>query len=220
MKGNIYPIILKYSEPGWTAKTVECLRECGFKKWGEADRDGVGSMAKAFNRAIGTAAWRYQYIWFITNVTFTPETKIMLLSAFDDDTAAVHPAMRNSDHPHIRGPIKAVEVPFVEWTAPMIRTSALQQIGLLNEDMPYVHFDLEWSYRARVKGWKLKTQGQAEVKHEYLYRNQPEEISQIRARLRALSLVDSALAMSEAMQFEFENLRQAEQTAKEILKEL
>lgn len=48
---EILAIVLKYEEPGWTEQTIECCRAAGITKIVIADRDGVGNMSKALNRA-------------------------------------------------------------------------------------------------------------------------------------------------------------------------
>lgn len=186
-------IQLEYLETGWTARTFDCCRADGLEVVAVARREGVGSMSAAFNRAARDVIAKAkanqkgapEFIWFVTNITFNPGTAQALVDAFDETTAAVHPQFA-SDHPHIAAPKGIQEVPFVEWTAPMIRLSALEKIGLLDEDMPYVGMDLDWSYRAKESGWKLRATHRAVVQHTYLRFNAPEEISKIRERLRSL----------------------------------
>lgn len=186
---KVEAIQLAYLETGWTARTFDCLQADNVRCLYRADREGVGSMSAAFNREAGKVIRSKkapEFIWFVTNVTFEPGTAKALLDAFDEDTAAVHPRMAGSDHPHIASPAGVQDVPFVEWTAPMIRVEALREISLLDEDMPYVGMDLDWSYRARELGWKLRATSQAEIQHTYLRHNAPEIISYLREQLRAL----------------------------------
>ena len=84
---KIYPIVLLYEEAGWKKATEDCLSAAGFRQWDYADRDGVGSMSKAFNRAFyDISPRREKYIWFVTNVTFPPEMPAVLLElAFMDN---------------------------------------------------------------------------------------------------------------------------------------
>ena len=186
-------IQLEYLETGWSARTYDCIRADGLEVVAVARREGVGSMSAAFNRAAREVLARRKsnlkggpdFIWFLTNVTFRPGTAKALVDAFDGQTAAVHPQFA-SDHGHIANPRGVQDVPFVEWTAPMLRVSALEQIGMLDEAMPYVGMDLDWSYRAKQAGWKLRATNRAQVAHKYLRHNAPEEISRIRERLRAL----------------------------------
>jgi hypothetical protein len=117
---DICAIVLKYEEPGWTEQTIACCEAAGITKIVIADRDGVGNMSKAFNRAVKSAGvFDSKYIWFLTNVTFTPDVPLALMAAFDPFTACVHPC-HDSDHAHLKvcGHTPQ-EVPFVEFTAPM-----------------------------------------------------------------------------------------------------
>lgn len=186
---HVKAIQLEYLETGWTARTFDCLQADNVATMHKATREGVGSMSAAFNREAAKILKSKKspaFIWFVTNVNFDPGTAQALLDAFDENTAAVHPMMPGSDHPHIRKPKGVQEVPFVEWTAPMIRVEALREIGVLDEDMPYVGMDLDWSHRAREAGWNLKSTDRATVRHTYLRHNAPEPISKLREQLRAL----------------------------------
>ena len=196
---DILPIVLKYEEKGWTEKTVQCLYDAGFKEWDIlfADRDGVGNMSRAFNfhfqyadlACLGDGvilSETYKFTWFLTNVEFPPEMPLSLLSCFDKETAAVHPAF-DSEHPHIKTAFGVVpDVPFIEWTAPMVRTSLFEQFGGLDEQMPYWGMDLSFSKKCRDAGYMLKIDGRYRLKHNYLRTNAPEKISLIRRELRSL----------------------------------
>lgn len=188
---KLIAIQLRYNESGWSAETYSCIESDEIPIVIEASREGVGSISLAFNRAM---KWMYdniatsdlpEFVWMVTNVTFKPGTAKALMSAFDKSTAAVHPKFK-SDHPHIRNPKGVQDVPFVEWTAPMIRLSAWEQVGQLDEQMPYWGMDLDWSYRAKQKGYKLRTTDAAIVNHAYLRNHAPERISEIRRELRRL----------------------------------
>lgn len=189
-EGQLIIIQLRYLETGWAIRTLDCIH----KDAGDncdifmADREGVGNMSLAFNRAmeeIATKGLYPEFVWMVTNITFEPGTVQALIDAFDDNTAAVHPKFA-SDHPHIINPKGIQEVPFVEWTAPMVRYNAWRDIGPLDEDMPYWGMDLDWSYRAKQEGYSLKATAHAVVNHTYLRHNAPEPISKIRKELRYL----------------------------------
>jgi len=219
--GKIVAIVLNYTEPGWTPDTMRCLRDSGISSTITVDRAGTGSMSKAFNGARKAvtqhASKGAEYAWFITNVTFSAEVPISLLSRFSDDVAAVHPAMRNSDHSFLREPREAKEIPFTEWTAPMVSIDALEKVGWLDDRMPYVHFDIEWSYRAKKAGFRLLVDGCCEVSHKYLHSNHDHPISLQRHRMRAEGLEASARAMAAAMGFPYRGFSAAEQTARNLL---
>ena len=198
---SILPIVLIYEEKGWTEKTVQCLINAGFQEEQivYANRDGVGNMSRAFNSAVGKSFSLFQdkiddlnfilgkkFIWFLTNVEFPPEMPLSLLSAFDSETAIVHPAF-DSEHPHLTQAFGVVpDVPFIEWTAPMVRTSVFQELGGLDERLPYWGMDLHFSHQCRERGYCLKVDGRYRLKHNYLRVHSPEKISQIRKELRYL----------------------------------
>ena len=204
---DICAIVLKYEEPGWTEQTIACCEAAGITKIVIADRDGVGNMSKAFNACAFRVLEQYYpgpskrfyfvkhaydvepgerpFIWFLTNVTFTPDVPLALMAAFDDKTAAVHPC-HDSDHAHLKTcGHTPQEVPFIEFTAPMFRTEALEKIGGAEEAMPYWGMDLDWSYRAKQAGYNLKV-SLARVQHVYLrHQKAKHPISTFREQLRA-----------------------------------
>lgn len=189
-------ILLNYEEPGVTEKTVKCLKAAGITNVVGVGRDGVGSMSKAFNQTITGGYADAEYCWFLTDVTFDPEVPAELVKAMDADerAAIIHPAF-DSDHPFMQQ-LGIVQVPFVEWTAPMIRMSALEEIGLLDDYMGYDLFDLEWCYRAKQKGWHCLLHGDVEVDHVYLRNLEDHPVSKARAILRKYHL-DKSMAHME-----------------------
>ena len=182
---DITAIVLKYEEPGWTEQTLECCAAAGITKIVMVERDGVGNMSRAFNSALtGHGVFDTKYIWFLTNVTFTPETPLALMAAFDRDTAAVHPC-HHSDHKHLQTcDATPKQVPFVEFTAPMFRALHLLLLGGADEGMPYWGMDLDWSHRAKEEGYNLKV-SPARISHTYLrIMTQPHPITKIRDQMR------------------------------------
>src|SRR4249920_4094245 len=138
MRNDIAIVALKYLEPEYV-HTVKCIEETGLDVYW-ADRDGVGSMRRAFNDAFSRIdRKKYKYAWFLTNITFRKEVPFLMAGALDDwkDVSAIHPAF-NSDHPFLR-PINQIvveTVPFIELTAPMFRVSAFRK-RFLCEQTPY-----------------------------------------------------------------------------------
>lgn len=180
-------IVLEYREPGWTEKTLKSLGKARVPSENIifADREGVGSISKAFNRAIEKVATKYA--WFLTNVTFAPGMPASLIDALNNSQAiAVHPAF-DSDHGHIRS-AKGVEyAPFIEWTAPAFDMACFHEIGLCDEQLPYWGMDLDWSHRAnQVYESALVIDGRFRLNHTYLRHSAPHPISVIRRNLRAL----------------------------------
>lgn len=200
LKSKIQPIVLIYEERDWTQQTTACLRAAGLDNIHYVDRDGVGSMAKAFNRGARQVLSKRKppkYLWFVTNVTFPAALPGAMLEKMEETTtaAAIHPAF-DSDHPHIRKP-DGEWIPFIEWTAPLVRVDAWQDVGELDEAMPYVHFDLDWSQRAKQAGWVLMATDAARMGHTYLWKDAPEPISHLRRQLRAIRHESSVARMVE-----------------------
>lgn len=197
---HITPIVLIYEERNWTQQSTDCLRAAGLDNIHYVDRDGVGSMAKAFNRGakqVLSKRKKPKYLWFVTNVTFPAFLPGAMLEKMEDivTAAAIHPPF-DSDHPHIRKP-NGKWAPFVEWTAPFVRVDAWQDVGELDEAMPYVHFDLDWSHRATQAGWVLMVAETGRLNHTYLWCDAPEPISELRRQLRTLRHPASLARMQE-----------------------
>jgi len=188
----VTPVVLEYLEPGWNKQTMQCLIASGFEQENilQVGREGVGRMSKAFNSVFegmyGFDVITTEYVWFVSNITFDKHVPAFMAAALDEynNVAAIHPKFA-SDHPHIRNAKGRDYVPFVEWTAPMIRMDALREIGLLDEKLPYWGQDIDWSHRAKVKGFELMVDGHSTVQHTYLRHTQnPAPITQIRGALR------------------------------------
>jgi len=186
-KKRILAVQLLYREEGWTQTTRQALDAAGITQVLPADREGVGNMSRAFNhawlQAHATIPEKFDFVWFVTNVTFPPDMPEKLLALFDKTTAAVHPRM-DSDHPHLRDGGQGV--PFIELTAPMFSVSALISVGMMDEDLPYWGMDLDWSYRATTKGFSLHVHGETKIQHRYLRHFAPQPISKVRAERRKL----------------------------------
>lgn len=203
IREEIQPIVLRYHETGWTEKTVACLLAAGFEESDivYADRGGVGNMSKAFNVAFFASLKKVEhespyeihatptkpFTWFLTNVTFPEQMPICLLELIKSDfqIAAVHPAF-DSDHPHIKNAHGiSREVPFIEWTAPLVRSDIFFQC-LLDDKMPYWGMDLDWSYRIHeFAGYTVAVDGRHRLNHTYLRLNdQKEPVTLERERIR------------------------------------
>ena len=176
-------ISLKYLEP-YYENTLKCLQEIPYPIL-FADRDGVGNMSRAFNEVFEMMPFNVEYVWFLTNVTFTPDVPEKLMQVLDSDPniAAVHPAMATSDHRHL-WPGETRDVPFIEFTAPMFRAADFARF-MLDENTPYYYMDLIISHQLKQAGKRLVCVGDAEVHHTYL-RNERKQhpITNIRKQLR------------------------------------
>ena len=176
-------ISLKYLEP-YYENTLKCLQEIPYPIL-FADRDGVGNMSRAFNEVFERMPFNVEYVWFLTNVTFSPDVPEKLMQVLDSDPniAAVHPAMATSDHRHL-WPGETRDVPFIEFTAPMFRAADFARF-MLDENTPYYYMDLIISHQLKQEGKRLVCVGDAEVQHTYL-RNERKQhpITNIRKQLR------------------------------------
>jgi len=164
-----------YKEPEWDA-TERCLDRCGFPKF-FVDRKGTGSLAKALNAGFLQWGQGFQYIWFVTNVTFSHTCLISLVEAMEmnPEFAGITPAFW-SDHLFTRpapGKTGVASVPFIEFTAPIVRTSVFRDFPL-DERMPYWGHDLDWGYRVRSSGHRVGVLYDETLGHEYIRNNKNE----------------------------------------------
>lgn len=189
-------VSLIYDEPEW-AETKQCIESSGLPVE-YVSRDGVGNMARAFNTCFPPLAkysdWlckdflsKVDYFWFVTNIIFDKDLPNKLVQAMDETGfAAIHPAMKTSDHRHQwpDGSGEVKEVPFVEWTAPMVRADVFLN-NPLDEMLAYYYMDLSWCHEVKQQGYKVGVHHGVEINHTYLRNKQkPHPISEIRKQLR------------------------------------
>jgi GT2 family glycosyltransferase len=183
-------LAIKYEEANY-AETVKSIKREDIPVW-YVDRNpaGVGSLAEAINRGLKESGLISEFCWITTNIRFNPGTYLALVNAMieNPDLAAVAPAYL-SDHAFLR-PSKEVEllkgIPFMEFTAAMVRTKVLREFPL-DEDMPYVGFDLDWGYRVRQAGYDLASLKTAYVGHEYIRHSKREPITRRRLQMRKMA---------------------------------
>lgn len=162
-----------YLEPEWEATRV-CIETVKLLHPDEIDvvyidRKGYGSLSEAFNKGFGFANKEHLAVWFVTNVTFSPDSyRKLLVDLINYSLAAVHPAF-NSDHPHLR-PDSDLPVPYIEFTAPLVRADVFEKFPL-DEQMPYWGMDLDWSYRVTQAGYNLGCCRDVGLGHEYIRNN-------------------------------------------------
>lgn len=168
-------VAVVYQEPDY-AVTRRAIEACNVPVcW--IDRRGVGSLAKAINDGVAqTAPLQAEFLWIVTNVGFGFELLPWLHQRLKGrrDLAALHPAFE-SDHVFCQpdGSDDIVEVPFVEFTCPLVRAEVLRQYPLDNR-MPYWGHDLDWGYRVRAAGWAVGVDhGAPAIEHTYI-RNTPQ----------------------------------------------
>ena len=174
-------VALEYLEPEWQ-QTLNCIEATGLP-YQIVRRDGIGNMSRAFNTVFNNPFLDYDLLWLVTNIIFEPNIPHLLAQGIGD-YAAIHPAMKSSDHRFQwpDGSKEVKQVPFVEFTAPMIRTEVLYN-NPLDEMLPYYYMDLDFAHR--IKPEKVAVHHGAEINHVYLRNKQTEHpISTIRKRLR------------------------------------
>jgi hypothetical protein len=158
-----------YTEPYWkaTKQSVEKLNLPTVY----VDREGVGSLSKAFNRGFNRLMELnpdLKYVWMLSNVTFKSTVLPTLVKEMDRGWDGIHPSFY-SDHPHTRpgAGTGTVECSFFEFTAPIVRAATFTNIPL-DENMPYWGQDFDWGYQVRQNGGKIGINFDTFVKHEYI----------------------------------------------------
>lgn len=195
-------LAVKYRENTYE-ETRECLRAQSAAQVYWVDREGVGSLAEAFNRGFAEHTLEdFDYVWMITNILFRPDAVMQLAwLAAQRHWVGVSPAFQ-SDHAFLRpnslafGPGN-VETPYIEFTAAMVHGPTYQRFQL-DEDMPYVGHDLDWSYRVKQAGFKIGVKRDVVIGHHYLRHldNQSALVTQERTRLRKLAELPTEQALA------------------------
>lgn len=179
-------VAIKYLEPYW--KETEDLLNILEYSIVLVDRAGTGSMARAYNQGFRELMKQgsFQYVWFVSNVTFPLNAVNKLLEQMDKTGfAAIHGSFK-SGHPfccplHIE---ETRECPFIEFTAPIVRADVFEKIQL-DEEMPYWGHDLDWGHRVRQLGWKIGVYHGFEFGHTYIQDNKNNHpVTKQRALLR------------------------------------
>jgi len=113
----------------------------------------------------GTINWamhfmhKYDYVWHYTNDVRSPPD--VLASLVDKmlpfaEVAAIQPSMPSSHkhlNPNKKGGCKSVR--YLEWAAVLVDMTAWYDVGILDEQFNFFSMDIDWSYRAKQKGWEL-----------------------------------------------------------------
>lgn len=189
---SIAIISLKYLEPDYQ-QTLDCIQATGLPCF-FADRDGVGNMSRAFNDAfIKHVKGKYDYVWFITNITFDKDVPFKLADCcLQYGFSGVHPVMRNSDHAHQHPQSDNVarKVPFIEFTAPMFKTDVFEMF-MLDENLWYYYMDIELCYRLHQAVRTVGVDYTTEINHTYLRNSKPYPITVLRKQLRELISKDN-----------------------------
>lgn len=115
-------------------------------------------LAGSINRAMKRLE-QYGYAWQYTNdVTCTPEVLASLVGRLKKNPklAAVQPSMP-SWHAHLNPRIRGgcEEAIYLEWAAVLVNMAAWRDIGPLDQGFNFFSCDIDWSWRAKQRGWKL-----------------------------------------------------------------
>lgn len=158
-------VALVYQEP-YYAQTRDCIAATGLPVYW-ADRKGVGNFSAAMNEAF--ARTTEDLIWFTTDIVFEPETPLRLRERLlENELVIIQPAYL-SDHQHLRpdGSGLVKRVPYLEWTAPLVRAEWFREIGGLDEDFHYWMQDLIFSKEVRERGGAMGVDHGCVINHVY-----------------------------------------------------
>lgn len=177
-----------YEEPEWQ-ETKRCIEATGLPVV-YVDRKGTGSLAKAINEGFKQACrfYEFSYVWFVTNITFDPIVPKVLIEDLDmNGRAAVHPSL-DSDHIFAQKfyAKEVKDVPFVEFTAPMVIANVFKKYPL-NEAMPYWGHDIDWCARLRADGHTVAVDYDISINHVYIRNSKTHQATLNRRQLRAKS---------------------------------
>lgn len=180
-------ISIIYHEAEWM-QTKRCIEATGLPvHYVERKPKGVGSLAEAINRGFQDSnATDYQYAWIVTNITFEPAVANLLIDSMDmTGVAVLHPSF-DSDHNHERpdGSKQIKAVPFVEFTAAMVRTKVFKDYPL-DEDCPYWGHDPDHGVRLWKDGFVTAVDHGVTINHTYIRNSKSiHEATRIRKSLR------------------------------------
>lgn len=187
-ENSVAVLAVIYHEPDWL-ETLRCMAGLDGVPVYLTDRNGAGGLAVAFNRGFNQHDLvRYRYVWFLTNITFNPDILPLLVEGLEKHkttAVAIQPAYE-SDHRFLRpgdgNPV--AEVPFVEFTCPLVRAPYYYR-EFLDPDLPYTGHDVDWGYRARKLGFSLLVHRKLIVGHTYIRHSKSTHPSTlVRSRLR------------------------------------
>lgn len=184
---NVTICAVRYEEFSWL-KTREDIENTNLPVvYVDRKPKGIGSLSEAINR--GVKEIDDEYVFLATNIGFKKSVIEGLYNRIKElpQAAAICPVY-NSDHAHLRPSSYAFgfdlfEVPFVEFTAGIFRTDLLKEFPL-DEGMPYVGMDLDWSKRVKDAGYTLHSLKSAEIDHSYIRHSLHSEVTKKRLKAR------------------------------------
>lgn len=170
-------VAVQYLEPEYNA-TLRSINMCQIPTI-FVDRKGVGSLAEAYNR--GFQKVQAEYVWFISNISFDKTVPGRLLKSVEG-YAGVHPEF-DSHHKFIRKGKGIEKAPFLEFTAPLIRSEVFKEIGLI-EEMPYWGHDIAFGIECQKKGYELAVDHTTRIDHVYIWDSKRNKITEERKKRR------------------------------------
>lgn len=165
----LHIVALRYLEP-YYADTVRCLEACGLPVTYVDRPGGVGNMSDAFNRGFNTLPDDVKHVWFTSDITFEPWVPRALSDALESDCrlSGIHPAHPSDHLSHRPDGTSAVRlVPYIEFTAAMVRADVYRGLGGLDSNYWYWYQDLLFSKAVRDSGGRLAVHHGAQVGHVY-----------------------------------------------------
>jgi len=186
----IYIVAVEYHEPEYK-KTVDSISSVDVPVV-FIDRNGTGSLAEAYNKGFKQIKEPCEYVWFVSNISFGRGVLKSLLEAIGD-YAAIQPSYM-SDHISLQPGKGIEEVPFVEFTCPLVRYDVFEKFPL-DENMPYWGHDLDWGHRIREAGFKLACHKEVQIGHTYIRHGMKYRVTRERARLRKESNASTTKAL-------------------------
>jgi hypothetical protein len=170
-------VAVQYLEPEYI-NTLRAINSCGIPTI-YVDRKGTGSLAEAYNK--GFKKVQAEYVWFISNISFDKNTPNKLLQSIHG-YEGIHPTFE-SHHRFIRQGKGIKQAPFLEFTAPLIRSEVFKEIGLI-EEMPYWGHDIAFGIECEKRGYKLAVDHNTKVDHVYIWDSKRNPITEKRKKLR------------------------------------
>lgn len=170
-------VAVQYLEPEYI-NTLRSINLCQIPTI-FVDRKGTGSLAEAYNR--GFQKVQAEYVWFISNISFDKNVPGRLLKSVEG-YEGIHPEF-DSHHKFIREGKGIQEAPFLEFTAPLIRSEVFKEIGLI-EEMPYWGHDIAFGLECTKRGYKIAVDHNTRVDHVYIWDSKKHPVTQERKQKR------------------------------------
>ncbi len=203
---NAAVLAVRYTETWWEKETLACINQLPANVpvfYCHREPDGVGSLARAINSGFDEHRLvAFDYVWIVTNVLFAPtDFERLVTIAQQRHWVGAHPGF-HSDHPFLRPTSDRygrgdVVVPYIEFTAPLVHGPTFARY-LLDEQMPYVGHDLDWSWRVRRAGYHLGVARSVRINHVYnRHLSQVEEATKQRAAAREAAIAPTECRLVE-----------------------